>query len=641
MREFAEQEVILPDGPYEGRRYRVHRQPFAALWFDAVASGVWNRVVTTGPSQTGKTLLAFVIPLLYHLFEIGENAICGLPSMDIASDKWQEDILPAIESSRFREYLPKRGAGSQGGTPDAIRFSNGPTLKFMSGGGSDKKRAAFTSRVLVVTETDGMDEQGGNSRESDKITQMETRTNAYGSHRRIYMECTVSIEEGRTWREIKAGTDSRIVLLCPHCGLHVSPEREHLQGWQDAEDVIEAREGAAFFCPECGAAWDESQRAEANRHAKLVHRGQEITPTGEVIGALPRTDTLGFRWSAVNNLFVPASDIGAKEWKAQRAEDEENAEKELRQFWWAIPHEPEVVDLSDVTAPAITRQVLSDHGQGFVPDWAERITVGVDIGRWLIHWVAVAWRLDGTAHIFDYGRHEVASDAMAEKRAIYLSLKELHESFESGWQVSGRPDGEVKRPDQGWIDAGYTGQDGGENVVYEFCREAGQFYRPAKGLGVTQYDHGRYRQPKTTGSVVVHIGNNYHLVQMEGSPVPLVEVNSDAWKTFTHQRLSTPADQPGTMTLYEARPTEHMSIAKHLSSEKQVEIFDPKKGTLIRWERVHKNNHWFDTSYLACAAAHYVGVNLLTSNKPRPAKPKNPRRALRMPDGRPFLVTQR
>lgn len=34
-----------------------------------------------------------------------------------------------------------------------------------------------------------------------KITQLEARTRAYGSRKRVYMECTVSTEEGRTWQE--------------------------------------------------------------------------------------------------------------------------------------------------------------------------------------------------------------------------------------------------------------------------------------------------------------------------------------------------------------------------------------------------------------------------------------------------------
>ncbi len=49
---------------------------------------------------------------------------------------------------------------------ETIQFTNGATLKFMSGGGGDKSRAGFTSRVVVIIETDGMDEAGISSRET-------------------------------------------------------------------------------------------------------------------------------------------------------------------------------------------------------------------------------------------------------------------------------------------------------------------------------------------------------------------------------------------------------------------------------------------------------------------------------------------
>ena len=73
MRAFAEEEIVIPGGPFAGRRFRCERQPYTRLWFDAVDSGIWPRCVATGPTQSGKTLSCFTIPLLYHLFEIGET----------------------------------------------------------------------------------------------------------------------------------------------------------------------------------------------------------------------------------------------------------------------------------------------------------------------------------------------------------------------------------------------------------------------------------------------------------------------------------------------------------------------------------------------------------------------------------------
>jgi hypothetical protein len=62
-----------------------------------------------------------------------------------------------------------------------------------------------------------------------------------------------------------------------------------------------------------------------------------VTPDGTVTGEPARTNTLGFRWNAVNNLLVHQSVVGEGEWKASRDADEDNADKAQRQFVWAIP----------------------------------------------------------------------------------------------------------------------------------------------------------------------------------------------------------------------------------------------------------------------------------------------------------------
>ena len=117
-----------------------------------------------------------------------------------------------------------------------------------------------------------------------EITQLEARTRAYGSRKRMYMECTVSTEQGRTWQEYLAGTQSRIVLPCPHCHQWVSPEREHLTHWQRAESQQAARNTGAFGCPSCGEIWGEEDRRAANQACRLLHAGQSIDDAGNVAG---------------------------------------------------------------------------------------------------------------------------------------------------------------------------------------------------------------------------------------------------------------------------------------------------------------------------------------------------------------------
>ncbi|MCO6438172.1 MAG: phage terminase large subunit family protein [Phycisphaerae bacterium] len=616
MRAFAEAEIIIPDGPFAGRRFRCSRQPYTGLWFDAVDSGQWSRCVATGPTQSGKTLSCFVVPLLYHLFELQETVICGLPDMDMAGDKWREDILPAIERSRYRDLLPRRGGGSRGGRVESLQFANGATLKFMSGGGGDKSRAGFTSRVVVITETDGMDQAAASSRESDKITQLEARTRAYGNRKRIYMECTVSTEQGRTWQEYKSGTQSRIALPCPYCPAWVSPEREHLTGWQGATGQAEARRVGAFSCPNCGQLWSDADRENANHRGRLLHAGQSIDGEGEVEGLPPQTDTLGFRWSAVNNLFLTAGDFAADEWRAAHAPDEDNADREMRQFVWCVPVAPSKWAETSLEVHELAERMIA-LPKGVAPPETKFITAAVDLGKYLIHWIVVAWRMNATGHIVDYGRIEVASEDVGVEQGVMLALREFHDMATTGWPV-GHAEGKTMVPQQVWIDAGYQGP-----VVYAFCRQVGDRFRPAVGRGAAQQYRQWYNRPTSTGNVVKVLGEGYHANLLTAEGLLLVEVDADQWKSWVHARLSTPIDRPGAMTLYRGTPKDHIALAKHLTAETKTEQFVAGKGVVAKWERLRRQNHWFDALYNACAAAHACGARLVEPDVERRQEPED------------------
>lgn len=613
MREFAESEIVIPDGPFEGTKYSCTRQPYSRLYFDAVDSGNWNRIVAAGPTQSGKSLTCFIIPTLYHLFEIKETVICGIPSMEIAGDKWRQDLLPAIQRSRYRDLLPASGAGSKGGIVESIQFRHGPTLRFMSGGGNDKKRSAFTSRVVVITETDGMDEAGAKSREADKITQIEGRTRAYGKRKRVYMECTVSIESGRTWQEYNKGTAGRIFVKCPKCLSYVHPTRENLNGWQDAANEREAEANAAVFCPECGEAWTADERKQANFDAKLVHRGQEIDSDGTITGELPQTNTLGVRWDAINNLFVSPGEVGAEEWKAARASDEENAEKEMRQFVWTLPHEPSALDTTPLDAHAIAARTLKGSLKGVVPTGTEFITVAIDVGKWVMYWTAIAWTRSGGCHVFDYGPHGVSTDALGEEIAILAALKELRDGFATGWPEGDPKSGKIRTANAIWVDSGYQ-----TDIVYKFIRESGAPYLPSDGLGSSQ-ELRQYTKPKTTGAMVKQIGEGYHIAVIPARRSLVAEVHADHWKSWAHERLTTAPGLPGAMTLFEASPAIHNDWAKQVTAERHVEEFVTGKGVVRKWVRDRKKNHYFDTLYNACAAGHYCGVRLI-AEAPKPPR---------------------
>ncbi|MCI0631545.1 MAG: phage terminase large subunit family protein [Phycisphaerales bacterium] len=634
IREFAEQEIVLPDGKFEGFQFSCKRQPWSGLWFALIAIAAamgWRRFVFLGPRQTGKTLLGFVIPLLYFLLEVLETVIAGVPSGTMAGDKWRENIKPVIEKSRYADLLPTSGKGSKGGDePTAFQFGHGPTLKFMTAGTGDKGRAGFTSRCLFVTETDEFDKSASTSEEADKLTQMEHCLDSYSDQAIEFLECTVTTEGRRTWREYQAGTCSSVRLMCPYCQCWVTPEREHFVGWQEAKTLEEARANGHFICPngKCAKAWSDEDRVVANVGGRVVHRGQEIQPgpEGEVVGEAPKTNTLSFRVSATNNLFWSMADIAEREWKAARDPDQENAEREMLQFVWSLPFKGAEEEASKISIQGIQARA-GQTPRGHVPDSAVCLVSAIDLGRWRLHWVTAAFDAVGTMHIVDYGVIAVSSGEMAEEQAVLLGLREWRDLCEAGWGWKGVP----TSPACAILDAA-----GGDKIVeaaYAFIdetsggRAAGPngrtvFYA-SKGHGFGQHKSTNYSRPVGVSERCKYIGEGYHIAILERKP-PIYEihVDDDFWKTWIHARVHTPAETAGSFHLFAAGGNDHLTYAKQLSAEQRLPEWDPKRGRVLRWVAKYRENHYLDGTKLCGVAGNMLGVKVVRGEVP----PRPPRK---------------
>jgi phage terminase large subunit GpA-like protein len=608
--EFAEQEIVIPDGRYANLKFRAYRQPYQAAFFravdDGISTGRWNRYALTGCVQSGKTFCVLVV-LMYFLFELQQNVVFGLPDMKMAGDKWRMDILPIIKASRFRDFLPKRGDGSRGGDVDLVIFGNGAAMKFMGGGGGDEQRSAFTARVLIVTEVDKMDEAGTASREADKVTQLEARIKSWGHNAFTFMECTRSIPEGKINQEIINGTDSHLYLPCHACGEHVLLGEEHLIGWQDADDEIAANEGAVFVCPECGAPWNDEQRILANQKMVMVHRGQSVGSNGVVTGEVPRTYTLGFQWNAVHNVMSWTNgDIGLHLWKRERTEDDkkENAKKESRQFWWAECYAPDAQDAVALTVDGVQMR-KGREPRGIVPDGTVLLTAGMDVGKWRIHWVAKAWKEDGSSHVIDYAYEATEADKAAVDVAIAAAANKVLDRLMEGWEFK---DGRMA-PKAIFMDSRY--QWDAMSRVAKLAKARGIPVLPTMGYGATQ--RRVYTTPLAKNKRVVSIGDGWHMVLNEAKGVYVVHVNSDNWKTKVQERLALPFDRSGSV-LFFASPNknEHRELAKHLTAEKGQIVYEPgKPPQLVFTNLTGKENHYLDCSALADCAADFVGVKVV------------------------------
>jgi phage terminase large subunit GpA-like protein len=647
--DFSTEEIIIPRGKFKGQPYNPRRKPASILWFNELDSHRWQIHNYTGPTQSGKTLDAFIIPILYCLFEKEEDVIVGIPDMKMSMAKWRKDILPVLIRSQYARFLPDKGKGSRGGELHEVAFKNGTYLTFMSFGGGDKARAGDTAPNLIITETDGANEVSENSEEGTKIQQLIGRTLSYDLEAFIVMECTVTTDEGITWQNHVKGTESRIGRPCHACGEYVSPERDHFHGWQEATDEIQAGQLAQFRCPNCAEPWTDEQRFQANRRSKLIHRGQTIDKHGRITGELPRTSTLGFRCSAIDNFLRSSEFLGRLMWKAVREEDREAADRTIKQqqFAEAVTRKDDELPplaLHD-TASRIVRGV-SGTQQGIVPEGYSTLTVGTDLRATQLHWVAIAWLPDATARVIDYGIYNVPSRKFGHEVALRWALTKMRDDvLIHGFKTES---GEIQHIDRWWIDAGWM-----PDPIYKFARESklqNKFWEKrlspylGRGVGAQYYGketQGNYHHPEKPGGKVLRIIDQAHRRYNINQQSSYWMIDADHYKVFVHNRLRIPLYvqdfdddgnpipitdydsaelTPGAMSLFVPRSGDHIEYIRQLLAERQTTQFVPDRGPVTKMVVVSQVNHFLDATYAASAAAVDCGI----ATTPPVIRPRQP-----------------
>lgn len=651
FREFLVADFVIPKGKHKNTKIQLDTQPYTNLLAAEIDNPRWTKYAITGCVQSGKSTIGFVAVIMYYLFEYKEPVIVGVPTMKLGERKWMKEILPAIKASRFKEYLPQAGRGSKSGFAEEIHFTNGAILTFMSGAGGDENRSSETARIVVITEADKIDAAGEASREADPIRQMAARAKSYKEEeRRLFLECTVSIEKGRIWTTFQAGTASRIVCPCPYCEEYVTIERPHLMGWQQAETAKEAHQLAHYACPNCGDPLSEADRIEMNQQAKLVHRGQTIDRFGTIAGDLPDTDTFGFRWNCFNNTFMSAGEVGELEWNLVHGSDGDSAERELSQFYWVTPYKPPDFDNAPLDAEEVRRRFADRrYTKGLIPDDVVSLTMAIDLGKRYFHWMLCAWMSGFRGLIVDYGTYEVPwkitsasgdTRVQAEKKAIHAALCDFRDEMVLGkeWLT---PSGLICSPRRILVDCAWH-----PDPVYQFIREkeTDDRWLPAIGYGQSQERYKYYQEPKKNSAEVKLIGEQYHVVWVPKHRSFRCDSNADHWKTQLFNACRTSAGESGSIEFYYSTDrNEHVTLAKHFTAEEPKEFFEEGKGAYVRWIKHRKNNHYLDTAYNNFVAAHLCGMRLLKSQAatPRPTAAADVSTGLTLPDGRPFAITDR
>lgn len=259
--------------------------------------------------------------------------------------------------------------------------------------------------------------------------------------------------------------------------------------------------------------------------------------------------------------------------------------------------------------PILVSKKLSGLDRTVVPPGTVKITAGIDLGKTYCHWSVIAWQSQARGSVIDYGVQEVNLSNRDDRKAVEVSL--LRALFAIRETLQGTeyrtPDGEIHEIQTVLVDSGNW-----DRPVYEFVRATGEKqFRASKGFGETADGRRSYFRQPDKDSKQKRVGDHCFCSYQQSGQVWLFGLDSDYWKAWLHERFMTPEGQAGCLTMYGSDKRTHFVFSHHICAEIEVEEFVEGKGLKRYWKKMSQNNHWLDTTYMACVAASLHGVRVI------------------------------
>lgn len=263
---------------------------------------------------------------------------------------------------------------------------------------------------------------------------------------------------------------------------------------------------------------------------------------------------------------------------------------------------PDELGLLDLT----TEQILdSRSGSDYkvVPQGTVRLTVGIDVKKTDLHWVAIAWDKKCVGSIVELHTWKLSTAgqrAEACENAVLDGLQEWWEWLQSKkpWREDPDLESTARFPDWVMIDSGWKNEGWSMQPVTVFASQVG-FSRclPCKG-------RGGYRKPQPQMGMIIF--DECHIDRR--TRTRLCHINADVYKTRVQEGFKADFGTPGSLALYERRLGEDgRQMRSSLDEEREFaanilgEQWDATKAKFIECGPNH---------YLDATAAARVGVSL-------------------------------
>ena len=334
-----------------------------------------------------------------------------------------------------------------------------------------------------------------------------------------------------------------------------------------------------------------------------------------------------------------AMDAGARvTWKHRKDKNELSAlEHAMRlfirgrdSFFSEMQNEPEERESEGavriLTAPEVAGRV-NGYEQGEIPEPARRLTWFVDVQKELLYWAVCAWGDGFTGWVVDYG-------TWPEQPSFYFDRQHLRKPISKAPGITAATlEGKMRQAldalfaelaGRSWVrdgidmhlDIGLVDANWGEltTTVYEACREAAKKFGlrvvPSHGIpyGPAKCPISRYERKKNKGAV---LGDEWMMPPAHKCRgVRHVVFDAGRRKSFLWRRLTTPVGDPGSLTLFNAKPSRHRLLSEHVTAERGTQVSGPW-GEMTVWTLIPgRENEWLDILSGCCTAESMCGGRL-------------------------------
>jgi phage terminase large subunit GpA-like protein len=413
-----------------------------------------------------------------------------------------------------------------------------------------------------------------------------------GSNLEFWKPAPVEHLESPIWKLFQEGTMHHWCWPCVHCGQYFVPRFSHLKWVQPSEgskvSPAEVRRTAHVECPHCKGNLEERHKASMNTRGVYVAPGQEVDTGGNVTGDPPETSTISFWVSGLCSPFVSFGQRAEDYLKAVRLADPERIRTAINAGFGELF----AGGGGDAPEWAEVAEHRGEYGRGELPDGVIHMVLTVDVQINRLVYVIRGWGGRATSWLIDWGLlygetveppvwNDLADLVQTPVCGLPLRLALIDSGF--------RPGKRIELP---------------LNRVYEFCRRFPRLVRPTKGSSSSM------RVPLIVSKIEVTPNGKTAKYGLD-----LLRLDTDHWKSWVHERVRWPVDQPGAWHLPHDVTDDYCA---QIVSEARMRLPSGR----VQWVQRARENHILDCEAMQAAASHLLNAQRIREGARRAAVPR-------------------